>query len=254
MITIISPAKTLNFKTQSPISDFSQPLFVNQAAKLVNELVKLNPSELKELMDINNGLSELNFIRYSKWELVHSTANSKQAIFAFNGEVYNGFNASRITSEQAEFAQEHLRILSGLYGILRPLDLIQPYRLEISTKISTNHFKNLYEYWTKTITAQINKELEQHSSKVLVNLASNEYSRSIQIKKGTGQIITPVFKELKGNVLKVIVVYTKKARGQMARFIVDNKIDTPEDLKFFDSDGYFFDEALSSDKEWVFTR
>jgi uncharacterized protein len=254
MITILSPAKTLNFNTPSPIPQSSPPLFIEKASQLIQILKRLTPADIMSLMKISNGISELNFIRYTKWELNHTTANSKQAVFAYNGEVFNGFRATKLEQSQANYAQEHLRIISGLYGILRPLDLIQPYRLEMCTKIAPIGKKDLFDFWTDTITSELNKELMKQKSKVIVNLASKEYSKVIHANKIKGKLIQPIFKELKGIDLKTIVVYTKKARGLMARFIIDNKIESPEDLKYFDMEGYFFNERESDATNWLFTR
>lgn len=254
MIVILSPAKTLNFKIDSPTHKYSQPLFLKQAKKLVDILKNYSPANLIELMDISNGLSELNYMRYQKWETEHNVENSKQAIFAFNGEVYNGLKAYSLNTDQLIFAQKHIRLLSGLYGVLCPLDLIQPYRLEMGTRLKFDKYKNLYEFWNNTINNYLNNEIALHSSKAIVNLASNEYSKSVKLKSIKGKVITPVFKEYKRNKYQVITVYSKKARGLMTRFIIENKIDSPNEIKHFDIGGYAFTENLSNENEWVFTR
>lgn len=254
MIIILSPAKTLNFKGESPTQKYSNPIFIEKAEKLVGILQNFSPANLKELMNISNGLSELNYLRYQKWTIEHTLENSRQSIFAFNGEVFNGMNASTLKTDQLLFAQKHVRILSGLYGILMPLDLIQPYRLEMGAKLQFENFKNLYNFWNSELTNQLNQHLNNTASKALINLASNEYSKAVQLHKIKHPVITPVFKELKGNDYKVITVYAKKARGLMTRFIIEHKITDPEDVKHFDLAGYAYSENLSSDSEWIFIR
>lgn len=254
MIVILSPAKSLNFKVDGPTESHSIPIFINEAHKLIRVLQKHSPTKLTELMKISSGLGELNYLRFQKWELDHNQSNSKQAIFAFNGEVYNGFKAHTLDSESLVFAQHHIRILSGLYGILNPLDLVQPYRLEMSTKLKLNEFKNLYTFWDDKINTTINQELKVQKNECLINLASVEYSKAVKLKNINTQIITPVFKELSGDSYKVIPVYAKKARGLMSRFIVDNKIVDPQEIKHFDVEGYHYSDTHSTEQEWVFTR
>jgi cytoplasmic iron level regulating protein YaaA (DUF328/UPF0246 family) len=254
MIVILSPAKTLNFKTDSPIQKYSKPLFIKQAEKLVDVLKNYSPSNLMELMGISNGLAELNYLRFQRWEPEHRTDNSKQAIFAFNGEVYNGLQANTLDTEQLLFAQKHIRLLSGLYGVLCPLDLIQPYRLEMGTHLSFSNYKNLYQFWNGTINNFLNNEIDTHKSKTIINLASYEYAKSVRLKAINGKVVTPVFKEYKRNQYQVITVYAKKARGLMTRFIIENKIESPANIKHFDIEGYAFTESLSNESEWVFTR
>lgn len=254
MIIILSPAKSLNFKIDSPTKKYSQPIFINEAQKLIKVLRKYSPSNITELMKISNGLGELNYLRFQKWEIEHTQENSKQAIFAFNGEVYNGLKANTLSTDSLLFAQKHIRILSGLYGILNPLDLVQPYRLEMGTKVAVEESKNLYSFWNDKINITLNQELKVQNSECLINLTSNEYAKAARLKKISSRVITPSFKELKGDTYKVITVYAKKARGLMARFIVENKIDNPEDIKHFDVEGYHFHESLSTENDWVFTR
>ncbi len=254
MIIILSPAKSLNFKIDSPTNKYSQPIFIDEAQKLIKELRKYSPSNITELMKISSGLGELNYLRFQKWDVEHTQENSKQAIFAFNGEVYNGLKANTLSTDSLLFAQKHIRILSGLYGIINPLDLIQPYRLEMGTKLMVNDKKNLYSFWDDKINITLNQELKVQNSECLINLASNEYSKAAKLEKITSRIITPIFKENKGEEYKVITVYAKKARGLMSRFIVDNKIDNPEDIKHFEVEGYHYDSNLSSENNWVFTR
>jgi uncharacterized protein len=254
MIVILSPAKTLNFRDDSPTQKYSKPIFIGQAKKIVDVLRNYSPSNLRELMRINNGLGELNYMRFQKWQPEHFPDNSKQAVFAFNGEVYNGLKSHTLTTENLVFAQNHLRILSGLYGLLCPLDLIQPYRLEMSTPLNFNGYKNLYSFWDKRINQLLSKAVSEHLSKTIINLASKEYSKAALLNKSNLQVISPVFKELKGNEYKTIVVYTKKARGLMTRFIIENKIVNPEEIKLFDWEKYAFSSTLSTENEWVFTR
>ncbi|QQS50669.1 MAG: peroxide stress protein YaaA [Bacteroidota bacterium] len=254
MITILSPAKNLNFKGEAQTKKYSLPEYSAKSAELIAELKKYSPGNLRELMDISDGLGELNFIRFQNWKPEHSPENCRQAILAFNGEVYNGLKASTLSQENLLFAQEHIRILSGLYGILRPLDLIQPYRLEMGTKLTVHTHKNLYSFWNGIISSALHTELGKHKEPYLVNLASNEYSKAT-LPEGFGKyLITPVFKESKSDEYKVITVYAKKARGLMTRFIIDNEINKPSELKDFDLEGYGFSAKLSTATEWVFTR
>ena len=254
MITVISPAKKLNFKTPSNLDGFSLPEFLEDSRLLINELRKLNPRDISKLMNVNDEIAMLNFERNLAWKTPFTPDNAKQAVLAFNGQAYIGLNASTFSGKDFVFAQKHLRILSGLYGILKPLDLIQAYRLEMGIQLKNKKGKNLYEFWGDKITDFINAELEKQKNNVLINLASKEYFKSVKTKKIKGEIITPVFKEQKGNNFKVVFVYAKHARGLMSRFIIQNKIEEPEDIKAFDSEGYLFNRDLSTEKEWVFTR
>lgn len=254
MITVISPAKALDFSTKSEIKLKSNIAFEKEAEFLVREMQKLLPPELEQLMKISRNLSELNHERFLTWKLPFNLKNAKQALLAFNGEVYNGIQAKTLDEKGLKFAQNHLRILSGLYGVLRPLDLIQAYRLEMGTKKEFGGSKNLYEFWKEKITANLNKEFEKIDEPVLVNLASNEYFKSIDKKKLKATIITPQFKQSKDGTYKMVAIFAKKARGLMSRFIIDNEITDVEELKAFNIDGYFFNNELSSGNNWVFTR
>lgn len=254
MLAIISPAKNLNFKPQNVTKEYSQADFLKDANVLIKKLRKLKQEDISKLMEVNPKIAQLNYERYIQWGLPFTPENSKQAVLLFNGEVYNGLKAETLSEKDLLYAQEHLRILSGLYGVLRPLDLMQPYRLEMGRPLETKKAKNLYEFWGLKITKAINMELEKQKEKVLLNLASNEYFKSIKKDKIKARIITPVFKELKGDRYKVIVVYAKKARGLMARYMIKNRIEEAEQLKHFDEEGYFYNEQLSSENEWVFTR
>ncbi len=254
MLIVISPAKTLDFKSEVQTKKYTQPDFLNDSKLLVSELRKLNPKDIIRLMKVNNDIANLNFERNLSWRLPFNENNAKQALLAFKGQVFIGLNAKSLTEDDFLFAQDHLRILSGLYGILRPLDLIQAYRLEMGIPLKNPKGKNLYEFWDTKISDAINKELSKHKSKTLINLASNEYFKAIKPKQIQAKIITPVFKELKGDEFKVITIYAKTARGLMSRFIIENRIETPEDIKAFDTEGYLYHKDLSTENEWVFTR
>ncbi len=254
MITILSPAKTLDFDTEVSISDESAPLFQKEANELVKLLRDYEVDDLSKLMKVSYEIAQLNRERFANWNINGKNENSKQALLAFKGEVYRGLEAHSLNYDDLQYAQNHVRVLSGLYGVLRPLDRIQPYRLEMGTKLNNVHGNNLYEFWGNKITKQLNTDLQNQKEKVLVNLSSNEYFKSLNKKEFEGSIITPVFKEKKGNAYKVIAVYAKKARGMMTRFILENRIESPEELKAFDEGGYVFDSAMSTKKEWIFIR
>ncbi|HCQ29057.1 MAG TPA: peroxide stress protein YaaA [Flavobacteriales bacterium] len=254
MLTFLSPAKSLNFEIEVPQLDYSQPLFKQETAKLVEQLKQLSAADIKNLMHVSDNIAQLNYERYKNFRNSFQLPYAKPAALVFTGEVYKGLHANDYTAEDWQFAQEHLRILSGLYGMLRPLDLIQPYRLEMGTKFSFNGYKNLYEYWKEKVTEEIKKELSKQENPVIINLASAEYFKVIDKKILDTEIITPVFKDNKNGTYKTIMMYAKNARGKMASFIVKNKITNPEHLKAFDEDGYIFNKLLSGNSEWVFTR
>jgi cytoplasmic iron level regulating protein YaaA (DUF328/UPF0246 family) len=254
MIAILSPAKSLNFKTETQTKKYSIAQYLSYSEQLIDEIKKYSPGNLRELMKISDGLGELNFIRFQNWQFEHTLDNSRQAILAFNGEVYNGLKAATLTADELMYAQENVRILSGLYGILRPLDLIQPYRLEMGTKLKIKSLKDLYTFWGDRIALNLKEELSGHKSSYLINLASNEYSKAALLKSFGGNVITPVFKESKNDSYKVITVYAKKARGLMTRFMLNNLLTNPEDLKAFDAEGYAYSSHLSTESEWVFIR
>lgn len=254
MLLIISPAKTLDYKTPTTTKKFTQPGLLDQSALLIEKIRGLSPADIAGLMNISDKLAQLNTARFQAWSTPFSLENAKQAILAFKGDVYTGLDAETLNNKQLSFAQKHLRILSGLYGLLRPLDLMQPYRLEMGTRLANQRGKDLYQFWGSLITEQLNKELSNQKNQVLVNLASNEYYKSVQAKQIDGQIITPVFKDWKNDQYKIISFYAKKARGLMCRYVIDHHIDRPEKMKDFDYEDYAFNEAISSDKEWVFTR
>jgi cytoplasmic iron level regulating protein YaaA (DUF328/UPF0246 family) len=254
MLIIISPAKTLDTEKQSITEKYSQPQFQEDAKILIGELQKMSPNRLSKLMKISPKLADLNWTRFQEWELPFTPENAKQAILCFKGDVYNGLDVSSLHPDDIDFTQEHLRILSGLYGLLRPLDLIQAYRLEMGIPLKSGKRKNLYEFWGDRITDTINKTLDKGNMKYLVNLASKEYYKAMDPKKINAQIITPIFKEYKNGQYKFMSVFGKKARGLMTRFIIQNKLTDPEQMKLFDLGGYYYNENLSMDTEWVFTR
>lgn len=254
MLVVISPAKTLDYETPPFLKDSSQPDFLDQSAQLIKELRALTPPQVSELMGISAKLGDLNFGRFLEWSTPFTPQNAKQAVLAFKGDVYTGLDAESLSKKDLLWAQDHLRILSGLYGLLRPLDLMQPYRLEMGTRFANQKGSNLYEFWGTRITEALNEYFAKEPSPVLVNLASNEYFKSVQPKKLAAEVITPVFKDWKSGKYKVISFYAKKARGLMTRYIIEHRLSDPEGLKQFDEDGYSYNAAMSSAKEWVFTR
>jgi len=254
MLVVISPAKTLDYDTPAVTKTHSIPDYLDDSAELIAELRQLSPPEVSGLMSVSAKLGDLNFGRYLNWQPEFSFKNAKQSLLAFKGDVYTGLDAESLSEEQLQWAQNHLRILSGLYGLLRPLDLMQPYRLEMGTKLSNSRGKDLYAFWGDKITDGLNKELKAESSQVLINLASNEYFKSVKPRSLNAEVITPVFKDWKNDKYKIISFYAKKARGLMSRYIIENSIEDPEQLKQFDVAGYRYNSAMSSAREWVFTR
>ncbi|NIB39458.1 peroxide stress protein YaaA [Pseudomaricurvus alkylphenolicus] len=254
MLLVISPAKNLDYDTPSKTKQHTQPELLDDAQLLINELRDLAPQEISSLMSISDKLGVLNYDRFQEWQTPFDRDNAKQAVLAFNGDVYSGLEATSFKADDFKFAQKHLRILSGLYGLLRPLDLMQPYRLEMGTRFANQRGKDLYSFWDDRITEALNRQLKTLKSEVLVNLASNEYFKSVKPKSLNAQVITPVFKDWKGDKYKIISFYAKKARGLMCSYAIRNRITQVEDLKGFDSEGYSYNEAMSSEKEWVFTR
>ena len=252
MIIIISPSKTQDFSSD-PNTQISYPQQLKQSLKLINILTKLSPEELAVLMKISKKLSLLNWQRFQDFSDDFSLKNAKQALLAFKGGVYKGFAIETYTSEDFNFAQQHLRILSGLYGVLRPLDLIQPYRLEMGTRLKNTYGKNLYEFWGDKITQQLNQDLANQDS-LVINLASNEYFKAIRSKYLDAKILTLSFKENKQGIYKVVAIHAKHARGLMANFIIKNRLNDSESIKKFQLENYQFNSVLSSTDEWVFTR
>ncbi len=255
MKIVISPAKNLDYKTDTSSYESTECSFLTESEKLIKKLKKLKPTAISDLMKISPALGELNYDRYQSWQTPFESNTSKQAIFAFNGEVYNGFSADTLSESKIKRTQETLRILSGLYGILKPLDNMLPYRLEMGTRFAaTPKITNLYKFWGDKLTDYLNQEMSDSSETALINLASNEYFKALNVKKLDAEIYTPIFKDNSNGQYKTIMMYAKKARGSMARFIIDNELNNPEDLKAFDTDGYAFNPLMSKEKEWVFTR
>jgi len=254
MLIVISPAKTLDFETVPITKIHSQAEFLKESRQLVSQLKELAPAEVSSLMKISDKLGLLNFLRFNEWKTPFTLDNSKQALFAFKGDVYTGIDAESFSSQDLKFAQKHLRILSGLYGVLRPLDLIQAYRLEMGTKLENKRGKDLYEFWASKLTDQINQDIKESKSKHLINLASNEYFKSLQVAAINAEIIVPVFKDYKNGKYKIISFYAKKARGLMSAYIIKNKLKNPAELKAFNIDGYKFYKSESNDTNWVFQR
>ena len=253
MLTVISPAKTLDFDTPVSTNKYSEPRFLDQSQQLIEQLKKLSSQEIANLMKISDKLAGLNMVRFQQWQTPFTEENAKQAILAFKGDVYTGLAAETLDDKGLDFAQQHLRILSGLYGVLRPLDLMQPYRLEMGTPFQNDAGRDLYSFWGDKIRQSLEGEPALKDG-VLINLASNEYFKAVDAKKLNATIITPVFKDWKNGQYKMISFYAKKARGLMSRYIIDQQINTPEKLKQFDSDGYRYSEEMSQKNDWVFIR
>ncbi|MAW07338.1 MAG: peroxide stress protein YaaA [Halobacteriovoraceae bacterium] len=253
MIVVISPAKKLDFDTSAPTKKFSNLKDISMSEKLISELKKCNASKISKMMKLSESLTELNVKRYKDFKTPFNLQNAKQAIFAFKGDTYVGLDAESFTKKDIDYAQKHLRILSGLYGLVSPLDLIQPYRLEMGTKFSCDGSKDLYDFWSGNITSQLNQVLRKE--KTLVNCASGEYFKSVNTKLLKDvKVITPSFKEGKNGEFKMIGLFAKKARGMMSRFIIQNEIESSKDIQAFNLDGYKFNKKLSSDLSPVFTR
>ncbi|MDM7859494.1 peroxide stress protein YaaA [Alteromonas sp. ASW11-36] len=250
MLVVLSPAKNLDVEPVSLSLPATQPELMSETRELVDTCKQLSPANLASLMRISDKLALLNAERFNSFEFPFTVENAKPAVLTFNGDVYTGLDAGSLSEDDLAFAQQHVRILSGLYGVLRPLDLMQAYRLEMGTKLDNPKGKNLYEFWGDKVTEQLNAEQQP----VLINLASNEYFKVVSKKTLNARVITPVFKDTKNGKLKVISFFAKKARGLMARYIIENRVTDAEQLKQFNAAGYTFDATLSSDKELVFTR
>ena len=254
MLIVISPAKTLDYETVPKTKVFTTPDYLNRSQQLINRLRNLSSLDISDLMKVSAKIANLNFERYESWKKPFTVKNAKQSILAFKGDVYTGLDAESFKADDFKFAQNHLRVLSGLYGLLRPLDLMQPYRLEMGTKLKTDIGKNLYEFWGSDITEGLNNQLKKMKSNYLINLASNEYFKSVKVKELKAEIVTPAFKEFKNGDYKMIGIYAKKARGMLSRYIIQNKLSDPEDIKLFNEDGYRFNKTLSKGNDFVFTR
>ncbi|PIE23248.1 MAG: peroxide stress protein YaaA [Planctomycetota bacterium] len=254
MLLVISPAKKLDFASSPKTKLATQPEFLDEAEALIGELRKLSSEDIAALMNLSEKLGDLNYERFQQWQRPMQAPQAKQAILAFNGDVYSAMQASEFDAASLDFAQKHLRILSGLYGLLRPMDLIAPYRLEMGTRLATPRGRDLYAFWGDSLCTAIKQQLAANNDEVLVNLASNEYFKAARPKAIQSRIITPVFKDQKGNKYKVISFYAKKARGLMCRYVISHRLKNVEQLKQFNSSGYAFNEAMSSANEWTFTR
>jgi cytoplasmic iron level regulating protein YaaA (DUF328/UPF0246 family) len=254
MLITLSPAKTLDFETESNLDSFTQPRMLEQSKVLNKRLRKLSKDDLQDLMSLSNDLTAVNHQRNRDWSPPFDLANAKQAILAFRGAAFTGLDADSYSPEDFETAQRSLRILSGLYGVLRPLDLIQAYRLEMGTKLDNPGGKNLYEFWDTSITSLINADLDDHNQRVIVNVASNEYFKSIKRKILDARVVTPVFKDIKDGKLRTIAAFAKPARGMMASYIIKNRLEDADGIKGFNEGGYEFDKSLSTEDEFVFTR
>ncbi len=256
MIIVLSPAKSLDYETPPHIDRHTLPDFIDDAAELIGRLRSLAPHEIASLMTISDALARLNFDRYAQWSREFGPHNAKQAVLAFNGDVYEGFDAKTLSAADLDYAQQHVRVLSGLYGLLRPLDLLQPYRLEMGTRLQNARGKDLYAFWGERITSALNAQLaaKKRGARVLVNCASEEYFKSVKPKLLDASVVTPVFEDWKGGRYKIISFHAKRARGLMARFAVTRRLEAPEQLKSFDLEGYAFDAAASNDATYVFRR
>lgn len=254
MIILLSPSKKLDIDVAVAHQIYSEPAFLGQSEKLINKLSKLSRKKISELMSLSASLADLNYNRYQNWTIQNTPNNSKQAIFAFKGDVYLGFDADTLKETDLDFTQQHVRILSGLYGILKPFDLIQAHRLEMGTRLPIARKKNLYEFWQKDIASYLNDTLKALDETVIINLASTEYFKAVDTKKVKSKVITCSFKENKDGVLKMIMIFVKQARGMMARYIIDNRISDPELIKGFNVGGYSYMENLSDEHHYCFVR
>ena len=254
MLIVISPAKKLDYDTKPKYDDFTLPDYLDDSQQLINRMRQFSALDISELMHVSSKIAELNFDRYETWNKKFNLKNAKQSILAFKGDVYTGLDAESLSKADLNYAQKHLRILSGLYGLLRPMDLMKAYRLEMGTKLGTDRGKNLYEFWGSEITEGLNAQLKKIKSHTLINLASNEYFKSVKPKELDAEVITPAFKEFKNGDYKMIGIYAKKARGLMSRYIIKNRLKDAEDIKSFNEEGYKFNKQLSKGNNWIFTR
>ena len=254
MLLVVSPAKNLDFDSPLATDKFTQPSMLEHSKLLINECIKLTPAQLSSLMGISDKLAGLNAARFGEWTTPFTPDNARPAVLAFNGDVYTGLDAQTFKRKDFEFAQQHMRILSGLYGLMKPLDLMQAYRLEMGSKLVNDRGTNLYQFWGDIITQELNQALMAQGDDVLVNLASNEYFKSVKKQSLKATIITPAFKDWKNGQYKMISFFAKKARGLMARYIIENQLTDVEQLKGFDLAGYQFNSDFSQGNDWVFTR
>jgi uncharacterized protein len=254
MLIVISPAKTLDYDTPAVTDRYSMPDFIEHSKELVGILKKMPPSDISTLMGVSDALASLNAGRFASWSPTFAPENAKQAILAFNGDVYEGLDAASLPAKHLDYLQSHVRILSGLYGALRPLDLMQPYRLEMGTRLANGRGKDLYAFWGNTVTEALNAVMAERQSEALINLASDEYFKVLKPRLLRAPVVTPVFEDWKNGQYKIISFYAKRARGLMARYAARKGITQPEKLKKFDAEGYAFDKANSSEYKWVFRR
>lgn len=254
MLMVISPAKTLDYTSPLATQEYSLPRYLEQSSQLIEVLRKLSPNQLAELMKLSDKLAGLNVARFTQWQPAFTLENARQAILAFRGDVYTGLDADSLSAADFKYAQQHLRILSGLYGVLRPLDLMQPYRLEMGTKLDNPAGANLYEFWGEQITDSLNQCLAEQKTDVLLNLASNEYFKAVKPKQLKATLINVDFKDLKNGQYKIISFYAKKARGMMARYVIENKIDSVAGLRKFNTQGYYYSAEQSKPEHLVFLR
>jgi len=254
MLIVLSPAKTLDFESPIKVNKTTEPDFIPRSAELISTLRTMPPAQIGSLMSISDSLAQLNVARYASWSKKFTPDNSRPAVLAFDGDVYEGLDARSLNARQLDWAQKHLRILSGLYGLLRPLDLMQPYRLEMGTRLATKRGKDLYAFWGDQITEALNESLTVSKAQALVNLASEEYFKSVKPAKLDRPVIAPVFEEWKGGGYKIVSFFAKRARGLMARYAIEHKLTKPEQLKDFDSEGYAFDAKASNEARWIFRR
>ncbi|MCL1141459.1 peroxide stress protein YaaA [Shewanella gaetbuli] len=254
MLVLVSPAKTLDYENPAITDSYTLPSLLEYSQSLIDVCRQLSPMDIASLMKVSDKIAGLNAARFEQWHADFTPENAKQAVFAFRGDVYTGFDADSLTEAQLQSAQHHLRILSGLYGLLKPLDLMQPYRLEMGTKLANPKGNNLYAFWGDIITEEVNKALAEQGDDIIINLASNEYFKSVKTKQLNGQLITPVFKDCKKGQYKVISFYAKKARGLMARYIIDKKPTSLDDLTAFDLEGYYYSPEQSTIDSPVFLR
>ena len=254
MLIILSPAKKLDFSKPLPFDDYSENRFAQEAWQVVQAMRKLSVDDLMQLMKLSPSLARQTRERYQDWQLPSTMKNARQALFAFNGDAYQGLDARSLSKQDIDYAQTHLRILSALYGVIRPLDLIQAYRIEMGMKFSFDGFSSLYKFWEEKITECIRMDLNAQGDQILINLASQEYFKVVENHLSKVQVVTPVFKEQKGDVLKVVSQKAKRARGLMSRYIIQNQIEKVDELKLFDAEGYYFNDRLSNENTFVFTR
>ncbi len=254
MLAVLSPAKSLDYESPLTTSRFTEPALMHESAQLIAQLRQYTPADIASLMSLSDKLAGLNVARYAGWQPVSTPENARPALLAFNGDVYSGLAAQDFNDADLDVAQQHLRILSGLYGLLRPLDLLQPYRLEMGTRLANARGKDLYAFWGDIITDHLNQALAEQGDDLLLNLASDEYFKSVHVKKLSGRVITPVFQDEKNGKYKIISFYAKKARGLMARYLVKNRITQPEQLLNFDAEGFAFCAELSTENKLVFRR